>query len=253
MKTTSQRGEITLATILVMACVGGALVWLAKPRKLDGESRRADASLEATAALQAAHKAELAAADAKAATVAASVQQIGVAAAAAPANSATDYIGREVTWLSPLLPAPDARALLAAERRRIAVMEGRLDEAQRLYATADKERAMLLARASQAEAARDVAQLARETADRKISEAAAANLALERRSRLQWAGLTIAVVVLGGGWLYAKIYGIGPATLGNIAADIRAGMPGIQAIDTHLAPRLHRSVQRAAKLATEIS
>jgi hypothetical protein len=45
---------------------------------------------------------------------------------------------------------------------------------------------------------------------------------------------------------------ISPEILGRITADIRAKVPAIQAIDTHLAPRFHAKVKRFSKLAAKI-
>jgi len=244
-----KRGEITIAVIAIVAVVGALAVWIGKPKKLDGESRRAQAGIEATAKLEAAHKAEIAAKDAQAATAAASVAQIGVAAGDVPPSPATDFIGREVTVAASLLPKPDALALLAAEQRRLAIMEGRLAQADALYRTAYADVAKLTERALQAERARDAAQDARAKADAAISEAAAANLALTRQSRLQWALFIGAVVLFGGGWIFTKVYGIDLTTAGKILTDIRAGSSPTQAFDTNLSPRLHKLVAKAAKLA----
>lgn len=204
-----KNGEVTLAALLVVAFVGVGALWLSKPRKLDGESRRAAAGIEATAQLEAAHKAELAAKDAQAATAAASVAQIGVAAADVPASPAADFIRREVPVAAASLPKPDPAALLAAEQRRLAVMEGRLAEADRLYRGAYADAQRLAERVAKVERERDEAQAARDAADRKIAEAAAANLALTRQSRLQWAGLALlAVAAL---WVWVKWRGISAA------------------------------------------
>lgn len=256
--TTRRRAEATVAVVVALAVIAvGA--WLFKPRKLDGESRRADASAAASAQVEAAvaktdaaAQATAAAERAKAATAAASITQIGIAAADAPPSPHTDFIRREVAWVSPLLPAPDAAALIAAERRRLAVVEGRLDEARRLYAAADKDRAALLDRATAAERARAAAELerdaafgARRAADKAIGEAAAANLALARRSAQQWA-LIIALVVVA---LFLWLTNISPTKIGAALARIRAGeLPG-QAFDDVVPLWLRGRVQTGARLA----
>lgn len=233
-----------MAVVVVLAVVAvGA--WLFKPRKLDGESRRSDASAAASAQVEAAVAAAIAAEQAKGATAAASLAQIGIAAADAPPSPQSAYIRREVAWLSPLLPAPDAGALLAAERRRLAVVEGRLDEAQRLYAAADKDRSALLARAAAAESATAQAFAARRAADTALAEAAAANLALARRSAQQWAAIGALVLLAGFLWLH----GISPAKIGKALADIRAGRAPTDAFDTVLPEWIQSRVQRAARLA----
>ncbi len=225
------RGAVPVLMLWLVGLLGAAL-FVAKPKIFNGDSRRAKASVEATAHLEAAVTAQGAAA-------AASVAKIGEANAAAPASPARDFIAQEVPATLAKLPAPDPQALLEAERRRSAVMEGRAEEAARLYG---------LESAKSAELKRQLAAALadRRAADAAISEAAAARLAAERQA-------TIWTVVAGLGaalWLYARAFSITPASLGAIAADVRAGVSPIQAMDTHLAPWLHPSVNRAARLAT---
>lgn len=239
----STRAEVATAVLVVLAVVAvGA--WLFKPRKLDGESRRSDASAAASANVEQAVANAVAAEQAKAATVSASVQQIGVSAAGAPPSSQTAFIGREVSWLSPLLPSPDATAQLAAERRRLAVTEGRLEEANRLYASADKDRAALLARATAAEGATTKAFAARREADQALAEAAAANLALSRRSAQQWAAIGLLVALAG--FLYFS--GVSPSKIGRALAEIRAGTAPGDAFGSVLPEWMHARVQAAARL-----
>lgn len=240
-----KNGEVTLAALLVVALVGASALWLSKPRKLDGESRRADAGIEATAQLEAAHKAELAAKDAQAATAAASVAQIGVAAGDVPDSPAADFIRREVPVAASLLPKPDPAALLAAERRRIAVMEGRLAEVDRLYRAAYADAQKRGERVVAAERERDKALADRAEADRAISEVAAANLALERRSRQQWA----LVGLLGTLAVFLWFNGVSPAKIGRALADIRAGNTPGEAFGNVLPEWMHARVQRAARVA----
>lgn len=238
-------GEI--ATIVVVVLALGALgAWLFKPRKLDGETRRAEASAAATAQVEQAVEQAVASERAKGAAVAASLQQIGIAAAAAPASPQTDYIGREAAWTAPLLPPPDAAAQLAAERRRLAVTEGRLDEARRLYSAAAQDRAALLARAERAETATAKAFSARRAADDALAEAAAANLALSRRSAQQWFCIVLLALLAGFLW----INGVSPAAIGRALADIRSGVSPASAFDAVLPEWIHSRVNRAARLAT---
>lgn len=76
--------------------------------------------------------------------ISASVNQIGVANSMAPESPSKDFIAKEVQFITPLLPTPDIKNLLEAEKRRIAVMEGRLEEADKLYKEARKENLELL-------------------------------------------------------------------------------------------------------------
>lgn len=227
------RAAVDLVVIVVLALLGGGGLWLAKPAWFGGASKRAAESTKATAEL-------VAATDAQGASAAASVVKIGEANAAAPESPSRAFIGQEIPVALSRLPTPDAKALLEAERRRAAVMEGRLDEARRLYEAAAKNSALLQRERDEALAARRAADLAHE-------QAAAAEHA--RTVQLMGAGL-IAFLLLAA-WIYTRIYSVTPATLGQIAADVRAGVAPIAALNTHLAPRLHNRVRRAAKLATE--
>ena len=221
----------TLVEVVVVLAALSGIAWAVKPSLFPGHAKRAAQSTQATANL-------VAATDAQGASAAASVAKIGEANAAAPESPSRSFIAAEVPLTLSLLPAPDPKAALEAERRRAAVMEGRLDEARRLYETA-------AAKADRLQAERDEALAARQAADLALEKAAAA----EHARTLQMLGIGALALLLGAGWLYAKVYGITPATAGQIAADIRAGVSPIAAFDTHLAPRLHKAVNRAARLA----
>lgn len=242
-----RRGEVATIALVAVAAVA-LLAWAFKPRVLDGESRRADASQAATAQVSAAIAATDAAQAAKGAAAAASLAQIGTAAASLPPSPAADFIGREVPLALGYLPAPDPAALLEAERRRLAVMSGQLEEARRLYAAAYQDAAAAQARAQRAETERDAALAERRAADAAISEAAAANLALARRSRLQWLGIGLLVVVAGLAWLN----GVSPAKIGRALAAVRAGETPVAAFDRVLPEWMQSRVRRAAQLSTEL-
>lgn len=218
--------------VLYAAAAVALVLFVAKPKVFHGDNRRAKASAESTAKLEAATTAQGAAA-------AASVVKIGEANASAPESPAKNFIAQEVPAALAKLPAPDPLELLAAEKRRAAVMEGRAEEAAHLYG-------LETARASALQRDLTTALAARRQADAALSEAAAARLATERQRTL-WIVIAGLVAAL---WLYARAFSITPASLGSIAADIRSGTPPIQAMDTHLAPWLHASVNRAARLAT---
>ena len=241
------RGEVATVALVAVAAVA-LLAWIFKPAKLDGESRRAEAGKKATAAVVASIEDTDAAHKAQGAAAAASVAKIGEAAAALPASPAADFIAREVPLALGYLPAPDPAALLAAERRRVAVLSGQLEEARRLYATAYADAQAALERANRAEAARDAALSDRQRADAAIAEAAAANLALARRSRLQWLGIGTLAAVAGFLWFT----GIRPATIGAALASVRAGESPVAAFDRLLPAWMHGRVKRAAQLATDL-
>jgi hypothetical protein len=227
------RGEALTVVLLVLALVGGG-IWLIKPKGLDGDSRRAATSRDTTAKLETATTAQ-------GASAAASVAKIGEANAQAPASPSRDFIAREVPAALAKLPAPDPLALIEAEKRRAAVMEGRAQEAARLYESEAK-------RSAQLQSERDAALAARQTADNALAEAAAARLAAERQ---RTAAIAIASL-LGALWIYAKLYSITPAALGDAAAGIRAGRNPIDEISRVTAPWLHQRIHRAARLATDI-
>lgn len=227
------RGAVSIVVVLAVVVLGAGGLWVAKPALFGGASKRAANSTAATVAVEQA-------VNAQGATAAASVVKIAEANTAAPESPARDFIGKEAPFALSLLPAPDPKALLEAERRRAAVMEGRLEEARRLYETAAKQ-------AERLQRERDEAIAERRAADLEIEKAAAA----EHARTLQALGVAVIAVILGGLWLYSRIYSISPEAIGRVAADIRGGMKPIEALNTHLAPRLHDRVRNAAKLATE--
>lgn len=218
---------------LLYAAAAAALALLVtKPKLLNGDSRRAKASVEASAKVENATTAQGGAA-------AASVVKIGEANAVAPDSPAKNFIAQEVPAALAKLPAPDPLALLEAEKRRSAVMEGRAEEAARLYAAESARSAQLQKELTQA-------RTERRQVDEELTTTAAARLAADRQAAVFKLIACLGLVL----WLYARAFSITPASLGAIAADIRAGQNPIQAMDTHLAPWLHSSVNKAARLAT---
>lgn len=229
----NRRGAVSLLVIVAVALLGVGGLWVAKPALFGGASKRAANSTAATVALEQAVNAQGAAA-------AASVTKIAEANAQAPESPARAFIGQEAPVALSRLPAPDPKALLEAERRRAAVMEGRLDEARRLYETAATQSAKL-------QRERDEALAARRAADLALEQAAAA----EHARTVQAMGAGLLALLAAAAFIYVKVYSITPEAIGRVAADVRAGIPAGQALDTHLAPRLHARVRTAAKLATE--
>lgn len=76
--------------------------------------------------------------------VSASLNQIGVANSMAPESPSKIFISKEVNLVTPLLPPPSPEELLEAEKRRVAVMEGRLEEAAKLYRESQTENIALI-------------------------------------------------------------------------------------------------------------
>lgn len=227
------RGSATIIAIVLVALLGGGL-FVFRPAFLHGDSRRAKESAAATVAVERT-------AGAQGGAAAASIQKIGEANQEAPLSPSRDFIAREVPLALSYLPKPDPAKLLEAERRKVAVMEGQIAEARRLYEDAAKTSAAL-------QRERDAALAARRAVDAELAEVAAARLAAER----QRAALVVVAVLLLAAWIYAKFFGISAGTLGRIAADVRSGVSPIAAMDEALRmkPWLHGRVNRASRLAT---
>ncbi len=227
-------GIAPLIVIAVLAALAGT-AWVVKPSLFGGASKRAANSTQATAQLEAAVTAQGSAA-------AASVAQIGEANSLAPESPAREFISREVPFTLSLLPAPNSVKLLEAERRRVAVMEGNLAEARRLYDRNAKDNVRLERDLAGAIAGRRAADLA-------VEQAAAA----EHARTLQAAGAAFIALLLAAGWIYSRIYSITPAAIGKAAAEMRAGVSPIQALSNFVPTHLHSRVHKAAKLATELN
>jgi hypothetical protein len=227
----NRRGLTSLELILVLAVLGAAGIAVG-PKIFSGDSRRADKSEKATHRLEEATQAQ-------GASAAASVAKIGEANALAPESPARDYISREVPVALSKLPTPDPEALLQAERRRAAVMEGRLDEARRLFEIEAK-------RASQLQQERDAALIARRQADVALQEAAAA----ERARTQQALGIGALAILLGGGWLWARFNGFSLRSIADIRASVLKGEPLEVAIDRLASPRQQVAIRR--EVATKI-
>lgn len=209
----SCRGEATLLVLAAVAVVGAAL-FLFRPRASHGDSRRADASVQATAAVDATTTKQ-------GAEAAASVVKIGEAAAAAPHSLENTFISREVPLALAKLPPPDASALIAAERRKVAVLEGRVEETHRLYNDALK-RADALAQ----EKADALAQ--RRAVDGELSRVAAERLGALRERNGMVAVVILALLLIG----YIKFTHISPGGLSSIVKDLRSGeVQPIHAVD----------------------
>ena len=209
----SNRGGITLLILAVLA-LSGLGVWALKPRATHGDSRRADASAAASDKL-------VAATNAPAAVAAASVAKIAEANAQAPASPARDFIAQESQVAAANLPAPDPQALLAAERRRAAVMEGQRDEARALYADA-------LKRADQLQREKTEAIRQRQAVDSELAQVAAERLGAERTQNRLALVAALAVAL----FLYVKLTHLAPGALAEAVADIKSGKAApLQALD----------------------
>jgi len=226
----SNRGDATAIVLAAILVIGGVFVWL-KPKLGSGKGDAKD-SAKATAAL-------VQSLDERAATAAAGVFAIGTANSMAEDSPSKNFITREVPAVLSKLPTPDPMALLEAEKRRAAVMEGRLEEANRLYEREAK-------RSEQLQKERDIAIAERQAVDVRLSEAAAAREAAQRQSLLFKIGLGVAGLIM----LVLWFYRVSPGSLGKIMADIRSGVSPGQAFDTYTTPIVQKMVNRAARLST---
>lgn len=266
MKSKSLRAEVAtilLAGIAVVALAG----WLAPkvaPSWFDKRTKQAEQSAAATAEVEKRAAAELAAANAladaelkneqaKSAAVSASVQQIGIAAGQLQDSPQSLFIRRETNFIGPWLQPPDPVKLLEAERRRVAYLEGQIELADKLYsqatkaqvdmqAKASREIADLTARTAKAEARAEQAFAARRAADTNLVESAA-----YARGKDAVIGVLAAIAALCVvGWVWSKINGFTPTTLGKMIADIRTGESAEMVFDRYVPERLHRKVRIAA-------
>lgn len=226
-------GEAAALILYVLVALGAAL-FVVKPKLFPGDSRRAEQNSQANQKLEEVTQAQ-------GSSAAASVASIGQAAALAPQSPATDYIIQEVPVALSKLPAPDAAALIEAERRRTAVMEGRLDEARRLFQTEAQ-------RASQLQKERDEALIKQREATVALQESAA----VAHSRFMQSVGLGVIALIAVGLWIASKVYGVNLQSMGKIVADIRSGGDPIAAIDAYTSPRLHPVIQKYAKLDSKL-
>lgn len=226
----STRGAISLLLVAIVAVLCGGLLAF-KPAWMSGDSSRAKASQEATARLLAAEKARSAAA-------AAGVAAIAKANSMAAPSPTKEFLEWEVPSVLSKLETPDPMELLAAEKRRSAVMEGRLEEAQRLYQTEAKH-------STELREERDAAIADRQKADLEISEAAAAKLAAERQRN----AFMIVVALLAAGVVYLKFFYSSPGSIAKMLVDIRSAPLGskdtaVRAIDTYTFPWQQEKIRR---------
>jgi len=199
------RGEISLLVLGIIALLGVGGWGLSKTKFFHGESKRADQSTKTTEALVSTQE--------KAASVAAaSVVKIGEANQTAPESPEKLFIGREVPVALASLPKPDSEALLAAERRKTAVLEGRVVEANALYG-----QAMQRADQIQRELAKAIA--AKRAADLALEEAAAESRGAEQQAFWAICGLG-AIAAL---YLWVKITHFSPGQIATLVTDIRSG------------------------------
>jgi len=208
------RKGIAPIIILVTLSVLAATAWVAKPKIFHGETKRAKAAETAATNLQAVDNKQ-------GAVAAASVVKIGEANAIAPDSPAKNFIAKEVPVALANLPTPDPQALIEAEKRKNAELQGRLNEANYLYASALKN-------ASELQRQKEAALAASKRSLEALNEAAAAHRAAQRQRDLA----ILAVVAVLALYVYAKITGLGAGSIAAVVSDVKAGVHPIQALDT---------------------
>lgn len=227
----SIRGEASLIILLAVVVLGGGAWGLSKTKWFSGESKRAKTSTETTADL-------IAAQEKRSAVAAASVVKIGEANAEAPDSPSKTFIGREVPVALASLPAPDIEAVIAAERRKVAVMEGRLIEADRLYGDAMK-------RADEYQK-----ELARAISAKRASDAALEIAAAEARAAEQQRFWFMLIAGAAGAlYLWTKLSHASPLAISRAVQDMRNGgevNSSVAALDGALTPFQQSNVRLMA-------
>lgn len=219
-----------LPVLIGVVVVGIAGLFVARPKILHGDSQRAAASTEATSQV-------VATVNKQGAEAAASIAVIAEANASAPASLERDFIAREAPVALAKLPAPDPAALLEAERRKVAILEGKNAEAEKLYAVA-------LNRAAELQKQKDAAIAQRQAVDLKLEQTAAERLGESR----QFNRMALALALLCGLFLYVKITHLSPGAVAELATDLKAGKHPLDALDGVTSRMQQRFVRLLAKL-----
>lgn len=217
--------------ILVLAVLGVA-GWLGKGFLFSEDKKNAKESQQATQRL-------LEAQQEQAASVAASVTSIGAANAEAPESPSRAFIEREVPEALALLPNAPESALKAAEQRRMAVMEGRLTEANRLYAQLRDENAYLIKQKNEAVARRI-------EADKTLIQAANERAEEELKRTL----IIGAAILLALGWFTRARQSVPLAVLGQNLGMANRPKELVSHLDATLTPSQQKAVRKHAKLHT---
>ena len=225
----SERGAVSLVVVAVVAIMSVFGTWFMTSKRTDTQSKQAKAQMEATAAANEAQRKI-------GATAAASATQIGVAAGMAPESPANNFIKREITSVLGMLPAPDPVALLEAERRRVAVMEGQLKEADRLYGIQSKQVVELQANVQEARAAQDAANLA-------AAESAAVALAAKQQRFI----FIVVAILFAAAFVWRWINSVSPNALAEMRVDMLNGVKPVAAMDSALNRLLQKKISKLAK------
>jgi len=223
-----ERGTVVVDVVVVIAVLG-ALGWAGKAFLGSGK-KDAKESVQATEQL-------VEATEERDVQVAASLTSIGIANGDAPETPSKAFIEREVPHTLSLLPEPTESALKAAETRRMAVMEGRLREANQLYAELKDENLEL--RAQMEDALRR-----RIEADKQLIEAANARASDQMRNMLI---IAVAGLLLYG-WITRARQSVPLAVMGQTLAKARNPESMVRELDAALTPSQQKAVKQNARL-----
>lgn len=234
------RGEIATVVLAVVAVAALLAVFAPKPKFLDSRSRDAQNSVAASQKVEDAVAKAVEGERKKAAEVSASVKVIGDAANEAGDAPWAVFIAREANHISPLLPAPDYKALYAAEARKRAVLEGKLELADKLYKEDAQTKQKILEKSAELQAKLDTAIEKRQELDQKLVEAAAYARGKDYVIGVLSFFLVVGLIIF---W-WVKRSGIHFTDLAKAVADIKSGTDPVQAIDRILSLRHQDKIAR---------
>jgi hypothetical protein len=239
----NSKGIAPLVVIGALALIGAVGLWVAKPKALHDETRRADQSEQASVEVKAAHEKEVAALNHKSAEAAASAQVMADVTASLPATTEKKFLIEEGKVMASKLEAPDPAELLRAEQRKNAVLSGKVAEAESLYSEALKHSAKLSDDLADAEAKTAKAQAARDEVDRALAETAALHRGMERQRNMTLLGLALLAAL----YLWTKLSHLSPSALAEATADIHKGKDAIAALDG-VASRFQQKLTRTIRI-----
>lgn len=208
-------GLAPIFLIVYIAAAGAVGLFVAKPKLFHGESKRAETSAKTTAEL-------VATANQKSAEAAASIVVIEKANLEAPDSKQKEFIAREIPVALSKLQPPDLNALLSAEQRKASILEGRLEQADKLYGIERTHSADLENKYVKALAAKN-------KSDQDLQIVAAEHLVIERQRNQ----IIVVCGVLGLLYFYTKATHLGIGAVSELAKDLKDGRISSQhAIDS---------------------
>lgn len=239
------RSSIAAFGVIEVVAIVAVVGWLGPkvlPSAFDKRTKQAEQSADASAQVEQAVAKERDANTRQNAVVAASVVKIGEAASDAPASPWATFVQREATHVLPLLPAPDYKALYAAEARKRAVLEGKLELADKLYAADAKDKQRVLDENAKLRAKIAVAFAERREVDTELAESAA-----YARGKDAVIGVLFALAALCGvGWFIARKTSLPKLALAHMANRARDGQTAMDVIDGVVPDTWHDEIEKLA-------